>query len=181
MASTATLSSTLLASDDDKMEIFAGCHSWSSVNSTGNGTNVRLNRDVMRGFGVGIPLNEQFTLNGEFLFGDPSTAITPGSNATADMMLFDMNIDYKIREREWSGGRLAPYITAGIGTMNFNQDVTGGIDEWDMSYNAGVGLYWDTDSEVFLKLAYRLIWVDMDVTNKSEMFDGVSFAIGLSF
>ncbi len=165
----------------DGLDVYASIHKWSTIHSEGNGKTLELRGDVMRGLGIGLPMNDQLTLNGEFLFGDPQTSLSPGSNATADMMMFGLNVDYKIREAGACSGSLSPYITAGLGTMNFNQDVTGGMDEWDMSYSLGGGLRWDMGGSVFLKVAYRWVWVDMDVTSKMELFDGVSLGVGMSF
>ena len=165
----------------DGLEVYASLHHWNTINSEGNGKTLRLKGDVMRGLGVGLPLDDHFTLNGECLFGDPSTTLSPGSNTTADMMMFGVNLDYKIREENGPAGSLSPYVTAGLGTMNFNQDVVGGIDEWDMSYSLGAGIYWNMPGSVFLKFAYRWVWVDMDVTDSMELFDGVSLGVGMYF
>ena len=172
----------VLANDDGDTQVFVSLHKWSTVLSEGNSKSVRLGSDILRGVGIGIPLNDTFTVNSEFLFGDPATTVTPGTNNTAEMMMFNLSLDTKIRRADWHNGDISPFINVGLGAMEFNQETTNGIDEWDMSYSLGAGINWDMGGgNTFLKFYYRWFWVDMDVTNSMELFDGVSFAFGMAF
>jgi len=180
MATTMLFTPQTLASGQE-MDLYLTSLRWSSVDSEGNGKTARISSETLVGPALGLRLHKHLNLITEIMFGNPDASVTPGPTDKADAMVVNVGLDGYIKRFDVSCGTLAPYLTGGLGTINFDQDSAGGFDEWPFSYNIGGGLRWDMGGKTFFKFYYRWLWANLKVTDQTELFHGYGVSFGFTF
>jgi opacity protein-like surface antigen len=176
-----TLFSPSVLASGPGMDLYLTSLRWSSVNSEGNGKTARISSETLVGPALGLRLHKHLNLITEVMFGNPDASVTPGPTNKADVMVVNVGLDGYIRHFDVSCGTLAPYLTGGLGAINFDQDSAGGFDEWPFSYNMGGGLRWDMSGHTFFKFYYRWLWANLKVTDQTELFHGYGVSFGFTF
>lgn len=172
----------VLASDENGLDLYVVTHRWSTVVSTGVGKSARVSSETLVGPAFGLQLHKCLNLNAEVLLGQPDALVDPGGNNNkADALGIHAALDYYIKHVSVPCGSLAPYITGGLGAINFEQPGADGLNEWPFTYHGGVGLRWDMPGPNFFKFHYRWVWAELEVTDQTELFDGYGISFGFSF
>lgn len=118
-----TLFSPQALASGQEMDLYLTSLRWSSVNSEGNGKTARISSETLVGPALGLRLHKHLNLVTEVMFGNPDASVTPGPSNKADVMAVNVGLDGYIKHFDVSCGTLAPYLTGGLGTINFDQDM----------------------------------------------------------
>lgn len=149
-------------------------------------SSVEINDDYGFGFGLGYNFNDHFQLNGSINWSsrgyDATIVQTDGSTRrynnileTSTAML--SGIYYLLNTN------LTPFVSAGIGNTHLDTNIPSGLsstacwyDPWygyicdsyvptktenALSYNVAVGILFDINRQVGLRVAYSRLWVDL--------------------
>ncbi len=144
---------------------------------TGNVTYVYMDRLIGGGFGGGFNFNEMFNVNTGPYYANSSIVLErPGVGTSrelsVDILGWDLNLDVNLLKK-----KITPFVTAGIGAMNFTIDFD--HNETDFSFNTGGGVRWDISDLVFAKLFYKGTWVKLEDMGPYLTFQGVFFNLGI--
>jgi hypothetical protein len=187
---------------------FYGLINWngSTHGTLSNFPNVDVNLDhtTSWGFGTAYHFTDNLSVLFDLMYGNGNIrynlkapvaqpVATPQVTSWADYFNGRVNI-------EFTGGhaQLAPVISAGIGFNNFQSAIPGanpqvycgGFAYWwcttgvptfsttAFSYNAQVGLRWDSPGSFFLKLTYGATWADYSGVQGTRTFEQVMLQIG---
>ena len=142
-----------------------------------------MDSTYLYGFGFGYNITDHWNINTDLLFGsadaDVMVAGTKVESEDMDYILWDINIDYSI----WKS-RLTPFVTAGIGLVDFGIDTTtyaGKVHESNFSSNLGAGVRWDITDNLMLKVLYRSIWTEVHDADNDQRYDNIGVNIGYMF
>jgi len=161
-----------------------------------NGSSVDLDATMGWGFGFGYNFNDHFNLNGMFTWSQrnyKATVVnTDGTNQKYNNTLysstFGVNGIYYLLS-----GDITPFVSAGIGMTYLDSNIQNGpasgscwYDPWwgyvcnnyvptktqyDVSYNAGIGVRFDLSRQFSLQPSYNKMWVDINKSSGTPDFD----------
>ena len=144
-----------------------------------------LDSSFLLGVGFGYNLTERVNANAGVLLGYTDlTATLFDSIPLKDdsiILAWNANVDYNVWET-----RLTPFVTAGIGTINFTTTtVVDGyvlLSQSSMSFNLGGGVRWDVTDKIYLKGLYRATWSEMfENSEEYTLLDGFELSVGYLF
>ncbi|MBN1424012.1 porin family protein [Candidatus Fermentibacteria bacterium] len=144
--------------------------------TVGLGVPLVVKTSTLGGIEAGLNL-ERVNLALDFLFG--STDLTmEGATLETKLFFVDVNLDFVALKRP-----ISPFVTAGIGSVNFSDSHVGPelFNETDFSYNVGAGLCAAYKRHFLAKALYRATWTTMKETDRAIRFDGLSFGLGYAF
>jgi opacity protein-like surface antigen len=164
------------------------------------GSSAEVNSNLGFGLGFGYNVNNNFQLGGNVNWAnrgfnativDANGAKTQASG-TMNSSAINFNGTFFM-----SPGAIAPYVTAGIGSVWLDTNIPNGkpstgcwYDPWlgyicstyaptktgtAVSYNAGLGLRWELSRGIALQGSYNQMWLDYNSAKPS--FDGWTLAI----
>jgi opacity protein-like surface antigen len=168
-----------------KGEYFIFAQQCKSADSTSGGVVLDFENTSMFGIGFGSNLNDHVNINMDLYYGSlpNSTSVYAygqkiNVKSDASVLGWDIiNLDvYLLKER------ITPFLSGGVGFMNFFGDVEGlTFNEYDFSYNYGIGVRWDAADHLLIKLLYKTTSVTLEGADDSTKFSGLSAAIGYRF
>jgi opacity protein-like surface antigen len=143
--------------------------------------NLALDDTGMFGFGLGWTINDHFAIKAEFEYGEADYRATwQDYYLSGEMAMHNLrfNVDYNLLAAPFT-----PFVTAGIGYHYFDTGIptgppgyycwwdywwgyvcTGYVEtysEFDFAANAGGGLRWDINDNLFIQAQALVNWVDM--------------------
>ena len=157
-----------------------------TVNGQG-GSSLRINADWSTGFGFGYNINDNIQINGLFSWSNRSydATVMRADGTTSrysnymDTSTLGVNGVYY-----FMGGKVTPFISAGIGYTFIDTNIQNGLassscwyDPWygyvcssyvptktesDWSYNAGIGVRFDVNRSFALQGSYNKMWIEAD-------------------
>lgn len=179
-----------------------------TLNSS-NGSSAEVDNGYGWGFGIGYNFNNHFGLefNGSWRDADYTATTTPQAgnpngarkfSGSIDVGTLAVNATYNILP-----GALTPFVTGGIGGTYVNTDIPAGLPVnvcwWDpwwgyycgpvvptksdeyFTYNAGVGVRWDSPQGLFLRGMVSEQWLDVGGGIGTASFTQFRFDIGTRF
>jgi opacity protein-like surface antigen len=175
--------------------------------SSDRGSSADIDGDFGWGFGFGYNFNDHFALEGNFSWmnSDYSATIVPDAggssqtiNGTLETSTLAVNATYNLLARN-----LTPFVTGGIGSTWVDTNIPDGpatpVCWWDpwwgyycapayptksdnyFSYNAGVGVRWDSKGTLFLRGLVSQQWVDVGGGVGTPSFTQIRVDIGTRF
>jgi opacity protein-like surface antigen len=162
------------------------------------GSKVDINSDWGFGFGAGYNVSDNFQINGMFTWSYKSynaTSVNPDGSVARqysnymDTSTLSLNGVYYIMK-----GNITPFVSAGVGITYVDTNIpTGGsgtsscwYDPWygyvcssyvptktenDITYNAGIGVRFDANSQFALQFGYYKTWIDVSKASSTPDFD----------
>jgi opacity protein-like surface antigen len=145
---------------------------------TESGIHIDAKFDDANIFGVefGSNINDHVNYHMDIYYGSlPSTAYGNGKSveSTGSVLGWGLNLElYLLKER------ITPLVSVGVGFVDFFGDVEGlSFNEYDFTYNYGVGVRWDVTDHLLIKALYKTTNVTLKDAEKASKFNGLSASI----
>ena len=132
------------------------------------------NQDDDMGFMIGgeMPLTERWSLDTGFY--SLKSEVDKGSNAKSDLDFYRAGINYHLDKI----GAWQPYVSAGLGQLEIEQDIFPVNDANDSVFDLGVGVKRRLSGNMMLRGDYKMVFSNHPSANDSIVTLGLSYAFG---
>jgi opacity protein-like surface antigen len=177
---------------------------------TGNGSGGKIDSTLGFGFGVAYNMNNNLQLGGELTWGTAnySATIAPaaGNPNPAQSVVGTLQSNTIRFNAAWNfiaNGAFTPFVTGGVGSTFIDTNIPAGpptnVCWWDpwwgyycgvytptrsayyVSYNAGLGLRWEVDRNIFVRAVANRVWIDAGSSLGTISTDQYRFDFGFEF